>query len=226
LRQQVKTEPRSACRARLGAASTCNNPANAALALTNRSIYNTNLPGFEIQMRRDTASFGLTYEATPTLDVNVNFATIGKTGHQPWGASFAFNNANELPLPLDYRTNDFSAGVEWANHKGMVRLGWDASYFDNRIQTLTWDNPIRATDFNNGQQPPNGPNDPNGYSNGNGPAQGRMALPPSNNMNVVSAMGLYKMARRTTINGTLQFTNQNQNEALIPWTINPVIAAR
>ena len=43
-------------------------------------------------------------------------------------------------------------------------------------------------------------------------------------MNVVSAMGLYKMARRTTINGTLQFTGQSQNEALIPWTINPVIA--
>ena len=45
---------------------------------------------------------------------------------------------------------------------------------------LTWDNPIRATDFNNGLLPPNGPYDPSGYSNGNGPAQGRMALAPSN----------------------------------------------
>ena len=52
-----------------------------------------------------------------------------------------------------------------------------------------------------------------------------MALPPSNSMNVVSAMGLYKMARRTAVNGTLQFTTQSQNEALIPWTINPLIAA-
>ena len=42
-------------------------------------------------------------------------------------------------------------------------------------------------------------------------------------MNVVSAMGLYKMPRRTAINGTLQFTSFNQNEALIPWTINPLI---
>ena len=118
----------------------------------------------------------------------------------PWGASFAFNNANELPLPLDNRTNDFAAGVAWANRKGMFRLGWDGSFFNNQIQSLTWDNPIRATDFNNGLLPPNGPYDPSGYSNGNGPASGHMALPPSNSMNVVSLTGLYKMAagRRST----------------------------
>ena len=59
----------------------------------------------------------------------------------------------------------------------MVRLAWDGSFFSNQFDTLVWDNPIRATDFNNGLLPPDGPYDPNGYSNGNGPAQGRMSLP-------------------------------------------------
>jgi MtrB/PioB family decaheme-associated outer membrane protein len=202
----------------------CGNPTQASAALSNRSIYNQNLSQFDLKMRRDTTSLGVMYAATPHVDVNVGFSSTGKTGHQPGAASFAFNNANELPLPLDHRTNDVTAGVEWSNQKGMVRLGWDGSFFDNQITTLTWDNPIRATDFNNGLQPPNGPYDPSGYSNGNGPAQGRMALAPNNSMNVVSAMGLYKMPRRTAINGTLQFTNQRQNDALIPWTINPLIA--
>jgi MtrB/PioB family decaheme-associated outer membrane protein len=201
----------------------CGNPTQAAAALTNRSIYNTNLNAFDIASRRDIASFGLAYEATRNVDLNVSVATTGKSGHQPWGASFAFNNGNELPLPLDNRTNDISAGIAWVHRKGMVRLAWDGSFFDNQVQTLTWDNPIRATDFNNGLLPPLGPYDPSGYSNGNGPAQGRMALPPSNSMNVVSMMGLYKMPRRTTVNGTLQFTSQSQNEALIPWTINRAI---
>ena len=82
----------------------------------------------------------------------------------------------------------------------MVRLAWDGSFFSNDVDTLVWDNPIRATDFSNGHVPPNGPYDPSGYSNGNGPAQGRMALWPGNSMNVVSVMGLYKMrdARRST----------------------------
>jgi MtrB/PioB family decaheme-associated outer membrane protein len=50
-----------------------------------------------------------------------------------------------------------------------------------------------------------------------------MALWPDSNMNVVSVMGLYKLPSRTSINGTLQFTNQSQNDELIPWTINSVI---
>ena len=86
----------------------------------------------------------------------------------------------------------------------MVRLDYWGSFFTNDIQTLTWDNPIRATDFNNGLAPPSGPYDPSGYSNGNGPALGQAALWPSNNLNSVGATGMYKIAPRTTINGNLK----------------------
>jgi hypothetical protein len=157
------------------------------------------------------------------VDVEARFTSSAREGQQPWGASFAFNNAVELPLPLDQRTNDLSLGATWAKPTGMFRVGWDGSWFTNGIQTLVWDNPIRLTDFDNGLAPPSGPYDPSGYSNGNGPARGRMALMPGNTMNVVSATGLYKLARRSSINGALQFSQQSQDEALIPWTINEVI---
>src|SRR6185503_8478103 len=80
---------------------------------------------------------------------------------------------------------------------------------------FVWDNPLRATDTN--------PFDPSGYSNGNGPAQGRMALSPSNAMNVVSVTGLYKMPSHTTLNSSVAFSQNTQNDELIPWTINKVI---
>jgi hypothetical protein len=51
-----------------------------------------------------------------------------------------------------------------------------------------------------------------------------MSVPPSNSMSVISTTGLYKMPSHTTINGTVSFTAMNQNDTLIPWTINPVIA--
>ena len=146
----------------------CGNPTQAAAALTNRSIYN-DLAWFEIRSRRDTAAFGLKYAATPNLDLNLKFATTGRTGYQPWGASFAFNNANELPLPLDNRTNDISAGVEWANQKGMFRLAWDGSFFSNSFESLVWDNPIRATDFNNGMLPPTDRTTPAATATATGP---------------------------------------------------------
>jgi MtrB/PioB family decaheme-associated outer membrane protein len=203
--------------------ASCSNPALAGQAKVNRSIYNDLASPFEMRYRRDVAAFDLTYAATREVDVEARFTSSAREGTQPWGASFAFNNAVELPLPLDQRTNDLSLGATWAKPKGMFRVGWDGSWFNNDIQSLVWDNPIRATDFNNGLAPPNGPYDPSGYSNGNGPARGRMALMPGNTMNVVSATGLYKLARRSSINGTLQVTEQSQDEALIPWTINPLI---
>jgi MtrB/PioB family decaheme-associated outer membrane protein len=201
----------------------CGNATQVAQALTNRSIYNTLASPFELRHVRDTANVGLNFAATRAIDVDANFRSSARDGQQPWGASFAFKTAVELPQPINQRTNDLSVGASWSNPRGMFRLGWDGSWFNNNFQSLTWDNPIRITDFNNGLLPPDGPYDANGYSNGNGPAQGRQALAPSNTMNVVSGTGMYKLARRTTLNGTVQFTSQNQNDTLIPWTINSVI---
>ena len=187
-----------------------------AAQLQSASIYRGLASPFDLQSRRDVAEAGLTYNATKEVSLSLTIRSTNRTGNQPWGASFAFNNANELPLPVDNRTNDFSAAIEYANQKGMVRAAWDGSWFDNKIHDLVWDNPLRATDTN--------PYDPSGYSNGNGPAQGRMSLAPDNNMNAFSATGLYKMPMHSTVNGTVAFTTMEQNDTLIPWTINPVIA--
>jgi len=203
--------------------ASCSTPALAAQAKANRSIFNSLAPAFDLRQQRHTAAFDLNYAATRAVDVDARFSSSRRDGQQPWGASFAFNTAVELPKPLDDRTNDLSVGASWANPQGMFRLGWDGSWFTNDIQSLVWDNPIRITDFNNGLLPPAGPFDPSGYSNGNGPAQGRESTAPSSMMNVVSATGLYKMRGRTTLNGTVQLTSQTQDETLIPWTINSVI---
>ena len=127
-------------------------------------------------------------------------------------------------MPLDQRTNDLSRRRLMGEPAGRcsASAGTDRGS-TTTFDSLVWDNPIRITDFNNGLAPPNGPYDPSGYSNGNGPAQGRNGDGAEQQMNVVSATGLYKLPRRTTLNGTLQFTSQTQDEALIPWTINSVI---
>jgi MtrB/PioB family decaheme-associated outer membrane protein len=201
----------------------CGTPAQATQAIATRSIYNTLANSFDLRHRRDTAAFGVTYDATRAVAVDASFTSTGRKGQQPFGASFAFNDAVEIPLPIEQRTNDMTLGVSWSNPKSMFRAGWDGSWFHNDIKSVTWDNPIRVSDFNNSLLPPNGPFDPNGYSNGNGPATGRLATAPNNTMNVLSATGLHKFAGRTTVNGALQFTDQSQNEALIPWTTNTVI---
>ena len=203
--------------------ASCGNPTQAGQAKINRSIYDALAAPFDLRHGRDNATIAAVISAPRSIDIDARFASSRREGQQPWGASFAFNNSVELPQTLDQRTNDMTIGATWTRERGMFRVGWDGSWFMNNNDTLVWDNPIRLTDFNNGQLPPNGPYDPSGYSNGNGPAQGRMALAPGNSMNVVSATAMYKLQSRTTLNGTLQFTNQSQNADLIDWTINPLI---
>jgi MtrB/PioB family decaheme-associated outer membrane protein len=199
-------------------------PSTAAALLT-PSIYRGLATTFTMQQRRDTTGGTLTYEATKDLGITLGFTSTHKSGHQPFGMSFAFNNANELPMQLDNRTNDFSLAVEWTRPKGMARAAIEYSAFSNQFNAVEWDNPIRATDYSNGLAASTllGPYDPSGYSNGNGPAKGRMSSFPDNSMAVVSLMGMYKLPHRTTMNGTLQIASMSQNDDLIPWTTNGVI---
>jgi MtrB/PioB family decaheme-associated outer membrane protein len=202
--------------------TTCN-ATTSAQAKANRSVYNNFLKPDDMSVLRSITGVSLTYRANPALAIRTDFTSTGRDGEMPWAASFAFNNANLLPAPIDHRNNELKLNTEWVNPKGMFRLDYWGSFFDNAIQTLTWDNPIRATDFNNGLVPPNGPYDPSAYTNGNGPAFGQMALWPSNSLNSAGATGMFKLLPRTTVNGNVTLTYMRQNESLLPWSLNTSI---
>ncbi len=191
--------------------------------LATPSIYRGLAQPFDLQQRRDTLGFGLGYSVNKELALDIAFQSVAKTGTQPWGASYAFRNGNEVPLPLDHRTNEFSVAAEWANDKGMFRAAWENSMFSNAYDAFEWDNPSRITDFDNGRTPPNGPYDPSGYSNGNGPAFGRQSVFPDSTMNTVSFLGMVKLPQRTVISGGFSVVDMSQNDTLIPWTSNAVI---
>jgi hypothetical protein len=187
------------------------------------SIYQGLETPFRLQQLRDETGVKLKYMITKDFSLKGSFASSHKTGYQPFGMSFAFNNANELPLPLDNRTNDLSAGFDWVKPQAIFSASFDRSSFTNKFKQIEWDNPQRLTDFSNGKTVPNGPYDPSGYSNGNGPATGLMSTFPDNSVSTVSLKGQYKMPRRTVINATLQISDMSQNDVLTPWTTNSVI---
>src|SRR5579864_617607 len=101
---------------------------------------------FDLRDKRDVLSLKLTYSPTQNLDWHLSLQNTTKTGNQPWAGTFGFGDAVELPVPLDTRTTELGTALEWANSRGMARLGYDGSFFRNTISTLTWDNPLRLTD--------------------------------------------------------------------------------
>jgi MtrB/PioB family decaheme-associated outer membrane protein len=160
---------------------------------------------FDLRERRDIGSVKATATPTREIDVTAAFTTTRHTGELPWGASFGFGNDVEVALPYDSRTNDFSLGAEWTNRRGMVRVAYDGSWFNNLDDTLVWDSPLQLDDLTSA------------------PGRGRMALWPSNSAQTISAAALAKFERRTQVTGFLSFGFWNNDEPLQPFTINPLL---
>ncbi len=195
--------------------------------LSRGSVYNTIAQEFDLQSRRDTIGADLRISATDNLDFIFGVNSYKRTGNMPYGASFAFNVATELPIVIDNRETDWKAAVEWASHQGMFHLGYQHSKFDQNVPSFVFDNPQFATDFCKYGLPNQAPGtcyDPSGYSNGNGPATGRMAQPPSNSMDTFDWMGMVKLPARTTANASFRMGANHQDAGLIPWTTNSSIA--
>ena len=162
-------------------------------------------PQFDLRESRKIGTFRVSATPTTTFDVTGGFTTTKHSGELPWGASFGFSNDNEVALPYRSRTNDMDVGLQWASSKAMFRAGYNGSWFDNQADTLVWDNPLVLTDSTSA------------------PGHGRMALWPSNSFQSLSAGGYVKLARRTQVTGSLALGWANNDEPLLPFTINTAL---
>jgi MtrB/PioB family decaheme-associated outer membrane protein len=169
---------------------------------------------FDLRSRRDVADLRFAYSATRDLDLQLSMTSTAREGGQPWGASFGFSNAIAVAVPVEHRTNDLRAAAEWSNERGMARLAYDGSWFDNSAETLIWDNPLRFTDQTHASA----------YSAGNASSQGRMALWPDSTAHTVSASGSLALPRRSRAFGYVSVGSWLQDQALLPHTINTAIA--
>jgi MtrB/PioB family decaheme-associated outer membrane protein len=176
------------------------------------SAYVPIAPQFDLEERRDIGM--VTFTATPetALDLTATFRTQRHVGELPWGASFGFSNDVEIGLPYNSRANDLTIGAEWTNQKSMRRVAYDGSWFQNHDGTVVWDSPLRLTDALEA-----------GSSTDGFPGHGRMAMWPSNTAQTVSFGGYTKLARRTQLTGFLSYGIWNNDEPLLPFTINSVL---
>ena len=178
------------------------------------AAFGPQLRAFDTRARRDIADARFTYSATQNTDLRVNYLTQHRSGHQPWAASFGFSNANEVPLTIDQRTHQLNTELEWSNPRGTARVGYDGSWFNNGVEALVWDNPLRFTDQTHASA----------YSAGDASSVGRMALFPDSTAHTVSASGSLALPAKTRAFGYVSLGTWLQDERLLPHTINTAIA--
>lgn len=161
---------------------------------------------FDTKSRRDVARLNIVFSPTRDVDVKLALTNTLREGTMPLGTLFSTSNAVELMAPIDTRTTDLASGVEWTGRQGSLRVGYTGSWFDTRVSTLVWDNPLALTD------------------SATTPSQGRYALAPDSTLHAVTTAGALKLPAHSRVTGSVSVGAWRQNDALLPFTINTAIA--
>lgn len=119
-----------------------------------------------------------------------------------------YTQASLLPRVIDYQTDTISLGGRYANGPWNIALAWYGSFFENNANSLTWENAFFDDPLTTGFEPR------------------QLALEPDNDFQQISLSG---SVRTTTLDTIIAFNAASgqgtQNEPLLPYTVNPDIAA-
>ncbi len=141
------------------------------------------------------------------------------------GTAFGFGNVVETPDQTRYTTEDVGADIEFRGSWGVARAGLHYNWFRDRIPTLAFDNPFRATNTTDASayQSP-------GSASVNGPAFAVVAQPPDNNAVVGSAATSLKLGKKSRVYADFSYGSWTQDSTpFIAYStnsaINPSLAA-
>jgi MtrB/PioB family decaheme-associated outer membrane protein len=162
---------------------------------------------FDLRTTRKIGQADVVFNVDRSIDLILRVKNTTRTGAIPFGGTFGFNNAVELPVPVDTRTSEVQTALEWGNGTRMLRVGWDGSSFANDVESVTWDNPLRY-----------GP-DVTGT-----PSQGRMALWPANTLTYLHGTGAISLPLRGRLTGYVALGRGRSDADLLPFTVNTAIA--
>lgn len=162
---------------------------------------------FDLKTQRKIGQADVKFAFDRSTDITLLVRNTTREGAIPFGATFGFNNAVELPVPVDWRHTELQSALEWGNDSGMLRIGWDGSTFDNNVEGVTWDNPLRF-----------------GPDIAGTPSQGRMSLWPGSTLTYLHGTGAVSLPARTRVTAYVALGQGRSNESLLPFTINTAIA--
>jgi MtrB/PioB family decaheme-associated outer membrane protein len=153
---------------------------------------------------REIVDLGADWKPGAGFRIYADFSRQSRDGIDITGGS-SFTQSSLLPRWLDYETDQIDAGIQYRTKRASVTLAYFGSEFTNNNTSLTWDTP---------------------FTSGQGTAQYRMAMAPGNEFQQVSLSGAYRATMWDTVVAfSLASGNGEQNESLLPYTINPDVGA-
>lgn len=156
-----------------------------------------------LQTERDRLGVKFAFIPANHWELAGHFRREEKDGVKDLGATVYFNQSAILPVPVSSQTDDFGLAAGYSGERLQARIAYDGSVFKNDFDRIAWDNPFAAVP---------------------GVAAGQMADSPDNEFHQVSALVGYQLSETTRLGAKFAQGRMTQDDALLPYTVNPAIA--
>lgn len=201
------------------AAPACTAGATAATRPVSSTGLMPNLAGsmqsFNIETQRKSIALGLTKLLPGDWDVAVNYKHETKQGNRLIGGVFGTSGGNPraaiLPEPVDYVTRQFDVIARYTTDKLQAQLAYFGSLFDNKKQSLIWQNAFSGNNNASGVW---------GNASVGLLSLGQIGLPPDNQAHQLNASLGYALSKDTRLAGNFSYGRMTQNESYLPYTVN------
>ncbi len=177
---------------------------------------NASMHPFDIKTQRKSLGVGGSKELGGGWELVANYKEDKKDGNKLIGAVIGNSGGNPratiIPQPIDYTTDQFKLLARYTTEKLQLQFGYYYSGFKDDNKALAWQNPYAnaaGTTWGNAFV---------GYAGG---GFGQLAEPPDNQFHQLSAIGGYALGPSTRLSGSLSFGRMTQNDAFLPYSINP-----
>lgn len=193
-------------------------PINYSFLLPLLQPYLATSESIDVGLQRDRLHARLGLGSLGKFRMALDYRSENRDGTRALGGSFGFNNVTEIPEPIHYQTRDIELSGEWATHRAGMVAGYRVSKFENRVDTLVWDNPFRITDSTSATAYL-GPSS----SSVLGSSRGVFDLAPDNQAHTAFVQGRVRWGKHWQVNGYVQDSTMKQDDTLLPYTLNSAI---
>jgi len=172
-------------------------------------------PGSDLELERKRSRARIDVTLPANWKAFASYAHERRDGSRPFDAVFGGGGGGgnvEIPESIDYTTQDVRAGLQFANTMTTLSLQAAASFFENGVDTLTFQNPLFITTNTIAGVP------------STTFTQGQFDLYPNNDYFNLRAEVARKLPKflKSRVTGVVSVARSKQNDTLIPWAIEPL----
>lgn len=150
--------------------------------------------------------------------VTTTTAGVGDRGHL---VDYFLVAGVELPETIDYRTTTLNVGTGVYKKNWLADVEYTFTNFNNKVQSLVWDNPFRLTSA----QATNANGTAGNPFNRGRSALGQISLTPDSQSHDISVNGSVELPLHSRLSGTISYGWITQNQEFDPYTLNSAVIA-